>query len=202
MKVLGVGLGATDLLKKNNKSRVPNFKAKVDFVNKNTLNESLKLFDLGTKRSLTDVLFATEEHFKKMGSDYLNIQMGIRDFLSAVPNGTSSLVVWASFKPFKEAKNYLLDKYGFALSESKQKAVESEKPSLVKALEFGEYIYGVDLIKSSGDDLKIYADESYSDVIDYIKRKYPLESGEGAIFKRLVDKNTGFRKIIKDFWGV
>ena len=71
---------------------------------KGNLKESLNIFNPKTQTVLTDVLYATEEHFKKMGSNYLNIQIGIRDYLSAMENGTSALVVKASFKPFKEAK--------------------------------------------------------------------------------------------------
>ena len=70
----------------------------------------------------------------------------------------------------------MLNKYGFAISDSQQKVVKSEKLSFIDAIEFGEYIYGVDLAKSNYSDLKLYADESYGDIFECIKNKYPLET--------------------------
>ena len=202
MKVSQVRSYETNVPIQKTKQESINFRAKVDFVVGETLRRSLEYHSKETQKALLKTLGETQKHFKAMGSDFLNIQMGIKNFLSVGDHGTQDFCIWASFKPMKEAKEYLLKNYGYALTKSQEKSVRNEEKNVFKPLEFGEMIYSRTLIAPSMDGYGLikYADENFDKNIEEIKSQYSLESGEGKIFKDIVKHNTGLLGMIRRFY--
>lgn len=202
MRISPVSVNSNSNNKKN--SLNPSFGATVKMPDISDLEKTMYFYAPETRAGMVNTFKNLKDHFEKVGSDFLNISMGIFDNSICSNSGSHILGIRANFKPIDKAVDYLLKKHKYVISEKQYKKLAEKKPYLLDALERGDYIYYAHIAEISNTDANfsrkaLIKPDFPARFEKLVKESYP-EDSEALFFKNIIKNNTGFNKFIKDWW--